>query len=439
MSKKFLTSILAFILAATASSALAAVKAETFTFSPFIGGYTFDGEQHLKTRPVYGIRGGYNFTDNIGLEAVLDFVVTKPTRGGNSDAHVFNYRLEGLYHFMPWNKLVPFLAIGGGGISVTNKNDVRNIHKGVIDYGAGVEYALTEDIAIRGDIRHLIIATSSPISNFEYTVGITFAFGGEAKPAPTPVAKYEPIPEPVPEPEPTPSPAADTTAPTVTFTSPVDGATAAPVKQKVNVAFSEEMDPATITAATFTVKQGTTPVAGKVTSGASTAMFTPAKKFESGKAYTATITTGAKDRAGNAMASNYAWNFTAFAPPKGVACVLATLEDTHFLFDSSEIAENGKTILDLNATTMQGTPEMKIRIAGYTSASGSEEYNQKLSERRATAVKEYLVKVGGIDRNRITTIGYGEKRPAKHEAVPSDIRSDAAHANMRVLIEIIEE
>jgi outer membrane protein OmpA-like peptidoglycan-associated protein len=139
------------------------------------------------------------------------------------------------------------------------------------------------------------------------------------------------------------------------------------------------------------------------------------------------------------MASNYAWNFTAFAPPKGVPCVLATLEDSHFEFDSSKIAENGKTILKLNVTTLQGDPKMKILVAGHTSASGSTEYNQKLSERRATAVKEYLVKEGGIDGNRITTIGYGKTRPAKHEAVPSDIRSDAAHANMRVLIEIIEE
>ncbi|MDO8723839.1 MAG: Ig-like domain-containing protein, partial [Syntrophales bacterium] len=233
--------------------------------------------------------------------------------------------------------------------------------------------------------------------------------------------------------------AADTTAPTVTFTSPVNGATAAPVNQKVNAAFSEKMNPATITAATFTVKQGTTPVSGKVTSGASTAMFAPAKNFENGKAYTATITTGAKDRAGNAMASNYAWNFTAFAPPKGVPVVLATLSDSHFAFDSSEITEDGKTILNLNITTMQDNPKIKIHIAGYTSASGSEEYNQKLSERRAAAVKEYLVKEGGINGNRITTIGYGEKRPARYEAVPSDIKSDAAHANMRVIVEIIEE
>jgi outer membrane protein OmpA-like peptidoglycan-associated protein len=90
-------------------------------------------------------------------------------------------------------------------------------------------------------------------------------------------------------------------------------------------------------------------------------------------------------------------------------------------------------------TILKADPNMKIRISGYTSAIGSEEYNQKLSERRAAAAKEYLVKTGGIDGNRITTIGYGEKNPAKYEADPSDKNSAAAHANMRVLIEVIED
>ena len=230
--------------------------------------------------------------------------------------------------------------------------------------------------------------------------------------------------------------AADTTAPTVIFTSPVHGATAAPVNQKVQAAFSEVMDPATLNAATFTVKQGTTPVAGKVTALSSNAAFTPASDFEKGKAYTGTITTGAKDLAGNALARNYVFNFTALTAPKVVLPVLIALEDQHFSFDSSEITENGKTVLSYNIRLMKESPKMEILIAGYTSASGTAEYNQKLSERRATAVREYFIK-GGIAPARLTKIGYGEKYPAEYEAVPSDIYSESAKANMRVLFEII--
>lgn len=229
---------------------------------------------------------------------------------------------------------------------------------------------------------------------------------------------------------------ADTTAPTVIFTSPVHGATAAPVNQKVQAAFSEVMDPATLNAATFTVKQGTTPVAGKVTALSSNAAFIPASDFEKGKVYTGTITTGAKDLAGNALARNYVFDFTALTAPKVIPAVMIALEDQHFFFDSSEVTENGKTVLNYNIRLLKENPKTEILIAGYTSASGTAEYNQKLSERRATAVREYFIK-GGIAPARLTQIGYGAKHPAEYEAVPSDIYSEAAKANMRVIFEII--
>lgn len=232
-------------------------------------------------------------------------------------------------------------------------------------------------------------------------------------------------------------PVADTTPPTVTFTSPVNGAPAAPVSQDVSAAFSEPMDSATISATTFSVKQGKTPVSGRVTSTASNAIFTPARNLEKGKLYTATVTTGANDLAGNALTRDYVWNFTAFAEPRVIGC-LTTLGNSHFEFDSVEISRDGKTVLDNNALILKNDPKMMIRIAGYTSAAGSEEYNQKLSERRAQSVKNYLVKTGGIDADRISTIGYGEKNPAQHEANPSDKLSAAALANMRVVVEIVE-
>jgi OOP family OmpA-OmpF porin len=119
--------------------------------------------------------------------------------------------------------------------------------------------------------------------------------------------------------------------------------------------------------------------------------------------------------------------------------VLITLQNSHFDFDSAAISENGKTILKNNIAALKAKPDMQLRIAGYTSAAGSEEYNQSLSERRAEAVKAYLVKEGGIDADRLSTIGYGEKNPVQHEADPADKLSPAALANMRVVLEIIEE
>jgi outer membrane protein OmpA-like peptidoglycan-associated protein len=116
---------------------------------------------------------------------------------------------------------------------------------------------------------------------------------------------------------------------------------------------------------------------------------------------------------------------------------LIVLDDTHFTFDTSTLTPEGAKVVLENTQILKDNPDVKIRIAGYASASGTEEYNQKLSERRAKAVEELLIKQGGIAPDRLTTIGYGDTRPAVYEPIPKNINSAAAHANMRVLFEIV--
>src|SRR6266571_7177057 len=87
-------------------------RSDVFTLSPLVGGYSFDGEQHLQTRPVYGIRGGYNFNRNFGAEALFDYVQSVGTQPGVGDIHLYRYGADALWHFMPDSKLVPYLAGG---------------------------------------------------------------------------------------------------------------------------------------------------------------------------------------------------------------------------------------------------------------------------------------------------------------------------------------
>jgi len=429
------------VLVTLATPGFAENRSGAVTVSPFVGGYVLDSEQHEESRPMFGLRAGYNFTKNFGAEAMFGYALTE-TKGkygvsGSREADMYRYGVDLLYHFMPDKKFVPFIAVGGGGtsFSIPNSPSTRNHYAGLVTYGGGAKYSITEDIAFRGDVRGIYLVHDTGTNNFEYTAGLTFQFGGvrtavaALPPETRPTEKTEVVVIPV---------ITDTTPPTVLFTAPVEGATAAPVNQKVNAAFSETMDRASINGETFTLRQGTTPVPGKVTSNASTATFTPDRNLDKGKPYTATLTTGARDQAGNPLAKNYTWTFTAHSVPTVVKC-LSTLDNTHFTFDSSEITPNGQDLLKHDADIMKADPNMRIRISGYTSAAGSEEYNQKLSERRAAAAKDYLVKTGGIDAGRITTIGYGEKNPFKTEGNPDDKLSPAALANMRVIIEVIEE
>ena len=109
------------------------------------------------------------------------------------------------------------------------------------------------------------------------------------------------------------SAAANTTPPTVISTIPLNGATGVPLNQIVNATFSKAMNPATINSATFTLTgPGATVVSGLLAyaSISNTLTFTPTSNLAVSTLYTATITTGAKDLAGNALASNYVWTFT---------------------------------------------------------------------------------------------------------------------------------
>jgi outer membrane protein OmpA-like peptidoglycan-associated protein len=117
--------------------------------------------------------------------------------------------------------------------------------------------------------------------------------------------------------------------------------------------------------------------------------------------------------------------------------IILAFEDVHFDFDKSTLKPEAQTILKRNIQLLKDNPKAKVRIAGYTSASGTEAYNQKLSERRANAVQEYLISEGIITPDRLSTIGYGKTDPAMYEAAPKELYSKAAKANMRALFEII--
>jgi outer membrane protein OmpA-like peptidoglycan-associated protein len=110
--------------------------------------------------------------------------------------------------------------------------------------------------------------------------------------------------------------------------------------------------------------------------------------------------------------------------------------DTHFDFDKSTLTQEAKVLLDTDVQVLKENPETEVRMAGYTSAQGTEDINQKLSENRANAVRDYLIEKG-IAPERITTIGYGRTKPAMYEVTPDDINTKEAKANMRVLFEVV--
>ena len=107
----------------------------------------------------------------------------------------------------------------------------------------------------------------------------------------------------------------DTTAPTVSSTSPTANATGIAINTTVSATFSEAMNASTITTSSFTLKAGTTPVSGSVSYNSSTytTTLTPGANLSYNTTYTATLSTAITDAAGNPLASAYSWSFTTVA------------------------------------------------------------------------------------------------------------------------------
>src|SRR5439155_1261025 len=111
----------------------------------------------------------------------------------------------------------------------------------------------------------------------------------------------------------------DTTAPTVSFTVPANAAKIGTIHEKTPATFPNPMQPSACNQVTLTWKQGTTSVAGTATYPDITAPSLHDALPISNTTYTATMTTGARDLAGNALATNFNWSFTTGATPDTTA------------------------------------------------------------------------------------------------------------------------
>ena len=117
--------------------------------------------------------------------------------------------------------------------------------------------------------------------------------------------------------------------------------------------------------------------------------------------------------------------------PKPVAESVSLAAETYFDFDKSALKPAGKARLDDLVGKLKAVDLEVVIVVGHTDSIGTRAYNQKLSERRASSVKAYLVSKG-IPANRIHTEGKGETQPI------ADNRTREGRAkNRRVEIEVV--
>ncbi|CAG8873121.1 hypothetical protein PS726_02588 [Pseudomonas fluorescens] len=108
------------------------------------------------------------------------------------------------------------------------------------------------------------------------------------------------------------------------------------------------------------------------------------------------------------------------------------IRDVHFQFDKATLTSSDKQVLDKIATRLKAeAPTAQLTVTGHTDSVGSDTYNQKLSDKRAHSVVEYLIEQGVPRSNFVSVVGAGESQP-----VADNKTADGRAQNRRTEIKI---
>lgn len=477
------------LLLAPLSVALAEVRPGAVTLSPVVGVYGFEGKQDLETKAVYGIRLGYDIVPYFGVEAVGDWVSTVSDNfRPENHVDVFRYGLDGLIYLAPDWRLVPYLAIGGGGITIKDPGSPWDKSQGYFNYGLGVKVSLWAAVALRADVRHILFSDVQTNNNYEGTLGLAFVFGGQkpaaaapkageglqawpppsaeaAAPPPPPKPALEPVAVPAPPPPAAPiggisaNPESVDKGQCSTLTWSVANAARASIEPGIgSVATSGSRQVCPEATMRYTI----TATGGGGSGTASTTVTVKPPPLPPAPAVSLSATPASVDKGKCSMLTWSASNAATVAIEPGIGSVAPSgsipvcLDDTQ-RYTATATGEGGsgtasttvsvnppqkislkiefatgkwdippKSIPDIAwvADFLKKNPGAKAVIEGHTDDVGKPGANKKLSLARAESVKKYLMKNFGIEGSRLSTAGYGSSRPIADNATPDGKRQN---------------
>ena len=405
---KFLSAALIMAVGLLPVASWAENRSGAFTLSPMAGGIVMEGDQNVDDDFAYSFGIGYNFTKAFALEAVLTYAELEED-GTNNDVDFWNYRIDALYHFMTDRSLVPYVALGAGVYDLDSDKEF------MANYGLGLLYYFTDDVALRADVRHLAAFNESNLeNNLLYTAGLKVQFGGREE-APAPVAV-----------------AAAAVAAPAPIDSDGDGVTDdldqcpdTPKGVKVDArgcpldsdgdGVTDDLDQCPDTPKGVKVDAKGCPLDSDgdgVTDDRDQCPDTPKGVKVDDKGCPL-------DGDGDGVADDID---QCPNTPEGIVvdekgCELKLTLRINFDFDKAVIKPEFKSELDKAAEFVRENSQAPyILIAGNTDSMGNEEYNQNLSEQRAEAVRQALIRDYGLDGSKLKAVGYGEYQPVAENA-----------------------
>lgn len=382
--------LLLFCLSVSAGHAAESRKG-AISITPSIGGYHFEGDQDFRDDAgdpnfAWGIGLGYNVTERWTVEGLFNSIDAETDRyHGNTDMDSYLYRVNALYHLPSKCSLLPFVSFGLGGITFDIKDD-KNSSDFLFNYGLGAKYFLHDNIALRGDVSHIVTMNPNH-NNLLYTLGISFFAGGEK------VSEKVVVPR----------------------DSDGDGVI-------------DMSDKCPNTPAGVAVD-----AAGCPLDGDKDGVYDYLDKCPGTPQGVAVDKKGCPlDRDGDGI-SDYLDKCPDVPAPgtidgcpkkeelkeEATAAVpeIKRLKlNVEFDSDKADVKEKYHDEIGKLADVLKKYPEISVTVEGHTDNKGADKYNLDLSQRRADSVRKYLIDKFGIDGARVKAKGYGESKPIADNA-----------------------
>lgn len=422
MKRFFLSGLLALSLLGSAAAALGA-SLGTLTAIPVGGWYLFDSKDNLQNSSFYGARIGYervgkDISDSIGYELFLAQGEADVENGGGT-ATMTLARLDATYPFTPQKRLIPFLALGGGVLNVDNETD--SVASGIVSYGGGFKYRLASFLLLRLEMRHNLVYKSELKNNFETSAGLTFALGL------TEPKKAEPV--------------RDSDGDGIIDTDDACPGTPKDVKiDKRGCPLDDDNDgvpdfrdrcPGTFKGTPVDLEGceqiPSLPVPEQAEGAADSASekkeepIVPAEVPAPVVAEISSVPVETVVSAPVVAEAPAVVEETAPLVPSPAAAAVEqqAAEDATdlkgfsaitFEYNSFRVSEGSRDALLRIAEVMAKNPKLSVRLEGHCDERGSDEFNLALGEKRALAVKKYLVRLG-VTARRISVFSYGKEKP----------------------------
>ena len=361
--------------------------------SPFIGQLNYEGDEEVKDGFLFGARLGYDYSEWWSIEGGL-YIAPKldenfrnsygkrisrleETAGeGVHDAAAFGVFIEGLFHFTRWERLDPYLSLGGGITYYTEELEYGQSDP-ALRVGGGVMYHFNDEWSVRVDGRTFVAGRDTE-ANAIIDAGVVWTWGARVPRKLVAVAGPD-----------------DTDG---------DGLADETERGIGTDPYNPDTDGDGLTDGEEVLTYGTDPK-------------NPDSDWDALKDGPEVKTHGTnplkRDTDDGGVADGHEVIEDRTDPLDGRDDLIMFELNINFDYDKAVIKPRYFDELDIIAKVLKRHEKATARIEGHADKTrkSDAEYNRKLSQRRAESVLKYLSDVGGIDASRLTAVGYGFSRP----------------------------